>query len=211
MAQMGRPRTFDRDAAIEQAMHLFWEHGYESTSLALLKAGIGGGITAPSFYAAFASKEALFREVVQRYAATHGQVNACLWDDALSPRDAIELALRRSAAMQTERSHPKGCLLVFAASTCGPENGHMQKALAKHRARTRQGYERCVQRAVNAGELPSDTDVRAFAAVFHGFLVGLSVQARDGVSVGVLDRAITSLMVVWDHAAARSAPQLNQP
>lgn len=211
MAQMGRPRTFDRDAAIEQAMHLFWEHGYESTSLALLKAGIGGGITAPSFYAAFASKEALFREVVQRYAATHGQVSACLWDDALSPRDAIELALRRSAAMQTERSHPKGCLLVFAASTCGPENGHMQKALAKHRARTRQGYERCVQRAVNAGELPSDTDVRAFAAVFHGFLVGLSVQARDGVSVGVLDRAITSLMAVWDHAAARSAPQLNQP
>ena len=202
MAQMGRPRTFDRDLAIEQAMHLFWEYGYESTSLALLKAGIGGGITAPSFYAAFGSKEALFREVVEHYAATHGRVSACLWDDALAPRDAIELALRRSATMQTEPGHPRGCLLVFAASTCAPENDHMQKALAKQRARTREGYERCVQRAVDSGELPLDTDVRTLAAVFHGFLLGLSVQARDGVPVSVLDGAITSLMGVWDQAVA---------
>ena len=58
MAQMGRPRSFDRDAAIEQALHLFWQQGYESTSLAQLKDAIAGGITAPSFYAAFGSKEA---------------------------------------------------------------------------------------------------------------------------------------------------------
>ena len=49
MAQMGRPRTFDRDAAITQAMHLFWEHGYDSTSLSQLKANMGSGISAPSF------------------------------------------------------------------------------------------------------------------------------------------------------------------
>ena len=59
MAQMGRPRTFDRQQAVEQAMHLFWEQGYETTSLSQLKAHIGGGISAPSFYAAFGSKEAV--------------------------------------------------------------------------------------------------------------------------------------------------------
>lgn len=59
MAQMGRPRTFDRDQAVEQAMHLFWQHGYDATSLSQLKAGLGGGISAPSFYAAFGSKDAL--------------------------------------------------------------------------------------------------------------------------------------------------------
>ena len=53
MAQMGRPRTFDRNEAIRQAMTLFWQHGYESTSLAMLKSNLGNGITAPSFYAAF--------------------------------------------------------------------------------------------------------------------------------------------------------------
>ena len=86
MAQMGRPRTFDRDAAITQAMHLFWEHGYDSTSLSQLKANIGSGISAPSFYAAFGSKEALFKEVMERYLNTHGQVTASLFDLQLPAR-----------------------------------------------------------------------------------------------------------------------------
>ncbi|MFC3654132.1 TetR/AcrR family transcriptional regulator [Xanthomonas hyacinthi] len=73
MAQMGRPRNFDRSEAVERAMLLFWEHGYESTSLTRLREGIGG-ISAASFYAAFDSKEALFKEVVDRYVASYGQV-----------------------------------------------------------------------------------------------------------------------------------------
>jgi len=202
MAQIGRPRTFDRDEAVQQAMLLFWQHGYEATSLSLLKTGIGGGITAPSFYAAFGSKEALFREVVERYVATYGQVNASLWDDRLPPRQAVERALRRSARMQTERSHPKGCLLVLSASTCSPEHGAVQKLLARQRARTREGFQRCVQRAVDTGELPADTDVCAFAASFHSFLLGLSMQARDGVPGTVLDAAVTEILRSWDARAA---------
>ena len=113
MAQMGRPRTFDRDAAVDQAMHLFWEHGYQATSLSQLKAGIGGGISAPSFYAAFGSKEALFEEVVERYMSTHGRVTESLFDSTLAARDAVELTLRRSARMQCEVGHPRGCMVAL--------------------------------------------------------------------------------------------------
>ena len=108
MARMGRPRTFDRDVAITQAMHLFWQHGYDATSLSQLKASIGGGITAPSFYAAFGSKQALFSEVMERYLNTHGRVTESLFDTTLPPKDAIERTLRRSAKMQCEPDHPKG-------------------------------------------------------------------------------------------------------
>lgn len=108
MAQMGRPRTFDRDVAINQALHLFWEHGYDATSLSQLKANIGGGITAPSFYAAFGSKQALFNEVMERYLNTHGRVTDSLFDNTLPPREAIELTLRRSAKMQCEPDHQIG-------------------------------------------------------------------------------------------------------
>lgn len=206
MAQIGRPRGFDRDEAVQQAIRLFWEHGYESTTLALLKAGIGGGISAPSFYAAFGSKEALFGEVVERYVATYGQVHACLWDDSLPPRAAVEQALRRSVKMQTGRGHPRGCLLVVSAVTCAPENRAVRKLLERWRTRTREGFTRCVERAVAAGELPAGVDGGAFAALLQSFLFGLSVQARDGVPAGVLDAAVTEAMRAWDARASAPWP-----
>ena len=206
MAQMGRPRRFDRDEAIHQAMHIFWEHGYESTSLAQLKAGIGGGITAPSFYAAFGSKEELFKEVVAHYLDTHGRVEESLWDDRVPAREAIELTLRRSARMQSERGHPKGCLMVLSAAVCSPEHAHVQELLAKSRARTRKGIAACVERAVQSGELPAGTDVRALSMVFGSFLVGLSTLARDGVASAALDSAVTGVMQVWDAVAQRARP-----
>ncbi|EPB9885856.1 TetR/AcrR family transcriptional regulator [Yersinia enterocolitica] len=198
MAQMGRPRSFDRDEAIRQAMYLFWQYGYELTSLAMLKANLGNGITAPSFYAAFGSKEALFEEVVDCYAATFGQVNECLWDDSLSPRQAVELALRRSAEMQTEEGHPRGCLIALSVNTCSPGHDHIQNLLAQRRARTREGFLRCVQRAKDAGELAAETDVRALATYLHCFEVGLSTEARDGATGKELDAAVSFAMKAWD-------------
>ena len=115
-------------------MHLFWEHGYESTSLSQLKAGLG--ISAPSFYAAFASKEALFHEAVACYLASHGRVTECLWEAGLAPRAAIELALRRSAAMQCEAGHPKGCMVSLGVmSASGAGNAGVTAALSASRAR----------------------------------------------------------------------------
>lgn len=197
MAQMGRPRTFDRDAAIVQAMHLFWEHGYESTSLSQLKAGIAGGISAPSFYAAFGSKEALFREALERYLNTHGRVTESLFDSTLPARDAIELALRRSARMQCEAGHPRGCMVALGViGVCTPEQG--PTALSEARDRTRNGIQTCIARAVADGELASDTDVRALTSAFDSFLLGLSTLARDGIEHAVLDAAVGQVMKLWD-------------
>ncbi|MCU1717002.1 TetR/AcrR family transcriptional regulator [Pseudomonas sp. 5P_3.1_Bac2] len=211
MAKMGRPRTFDREAALQQAMHLFWEHGYDSTSLAMLKANIGGGISAPSFYAAFGSKEELFREVVQHYIKSHGHVADSLWDDQLAPRQAMETALRRSAQMQTECDHPAGCLMVISASACSPEHAQIQQLLAEQRALTRQAFEHCVQRAVDLGDLPSSINVSAFASLFVSFLMGLSIQTRDGVAIDVLETAISQIMLSWDSVAASAVATRTAP
>lgn len=198
MAQMGRPRSFDRDEAVRQAMYLFWQHGFESTSLALLKANLGNGITAPSFYAAFGSKEALFEEVVECYVSSYGKVNDCLWDDTLRPRDAAELALRRSAKMQTEQGHPSGCLIALSVNTCSPAHQHIGEILAAQRARTREGFLRCVMRAKGEGELADSTDARALAMSLHSFEIGLSTEARDGATAEQLDAAVSFAMKAWD-------------
>lgn len=196
MARTGRPRGFDKEAAVERAMHLFWEQGFEATSLDQLKTAMGG-ISAASFYAAFGSKERLFREVVERYLATHGTVTATLHDPAIDPRQAIETALRSSARMQTDTAHPAGCLVVQSAATCSPENRHLRSFLATQRAANRAAIRACIDRAVTSGELATDTDVQGLAAMFDGFLVGLSTQARDGVALPALDGAITQMMALW--------------
>jgi len=198
MAQMGRPRTFDRDEAVTQAMHLFWENGYDSTSLAQLKAGIGGGITAPSFYAAFGSKQALFEEVMQRYLATHGRVTDSLFDERLAPKEAVELTLRESARMQCEPGHPKGCLVALGTmSSCSDESTLIARPLAEARAKNRAGLATCIQRAVAMAQLPLATDVGGMATLFESFLIGFSTLARDGVSSTSLDAAITQVMGLW--------------
>lgn len=198
MAKMGRPRLFDREEAVRQAMYLFWQYGYESTSLALLKAHLGNGITAPSFYAAFGSKEALFEEVVDCYLSTYGQVNDCLWDNTLTPREATELALRRSAKMQTEQGHPSGCLIALSVNTCSPGHEHIRKMLEVRRTRTREGFLNCVRRAIDAGELAADTDARALAMYLHSFEIGLSTQARDGATGEELNTSVSFAMKGWD-------------
>ncbi|MCX2562310.1 TetR/AcrR family transcriptional regulator [Acetobacter farinalis] len=197
MARTGRPREFDRDKALDAAMALFWAQGYEPTSLSQLKACMGN-ISPASFYAAFGSKEALFREIVQRYLETYGQVMAPLWDETLSPREAIEQTLRGSARMQTGHAHPTGCLIVLGASNCSPENHSVQYLLAAERARTRSGISACVNRAIAQGALADTPLTETLPAVFTAFLHGMACEARDGGSAEKLEAAIESLMRLWD-------------
>lgn len=203
MARTGRPRGFDRAQAIEQAMHVFWTHGYESSSLALLKDAMGG-ISSPSFYAAFASKASLFEEVLQRYLATYGTVTAVLEDPSVPPRDAVEAALRASARMQTDPSHPPGCLLVISATTTPDDATGPQSILAQDRSFTRVGFASCIRRAVLAGELPNSIDVEGHALMLDTFIRGLTTQARDGVSSTALDAAIDCALSWWKSGARSS-------
>lgn len=200
MAKMGRPRQFDRDAALDAALRLFWAQGFEPTSLSQLKETMGG-LSNASFYGSFGSKEALFREVVTRYIATHGQATASLKDDAMPPRQAVEAALRNSARMQTALSHPPGCLIAIGASNCSLDHAAIDRFLADERRRNREGFERHVARAVESGELPPQTDVPALARLFNGFLLGMTLEVRDGVPFEELDSAITALMMLWDRPA----------
>lgn len=206
MMKTGRPRQFDRDEAVVKAMHLFWENGYDSTSLAMLKASIGKGITAPSFYAAFGSKEALFLEAVNCYLKTHAQVTESLWDAELLPRVALETALTNSAQMQYQAGHPRGCMVTLSAMfTCSAESKHILMPLEASRRRTREGIQHCITRAIRSGELPDQASTLALAVVFDSFLLGISTLARDNVPLSDVEQAIKQIMGLWDAASVPSA------
>lgn len=195
MARTGRPRGFDRDQAVIEAMHLFWQHGYQATSLADLKSAIGGGITAPSFYAAFGSKEALFHETVARYMQTHGQVAAPLWRDDLPPREALELSLRATAKMQCESGHPTGCMIALWAMNDG--DSQVLAPLVKAFRYSQRGIGHCIERGIATGGLATESGHQALCAAFGSFLIGLSALARDGASHQALDAAVSQIMRLW--------------
>lgn len=197
MVRTGRPRIFDRNEALLKAMMLFWEQGYEATSLLQLRADMGN-ISAASFYAAFESKEALFKEAVEQYMGTFGRVTESLTDLTLTPREAIETTLRRTAKMQTDSDHPNGCLIVLSASTCSSKNNHIREIVAEKRKQIRSHLHDCIQRAIDVGEIPSSIDVSMLTTVFDTFMHGISTQARDGVPFATIDRAITEVMGIWE-------------
>src|ERR1700733_15772686 len=113
--QAGRPRSFDREQALDAAMRVFWKQGYEGASLADLTAAMG--INRPSLYAAFGDKEALFRKVLDRY----NSGPAAYVCDALNQptaRRAIERLLQGAADLATGSGHRPGCLFVQGALAC---------------------------------------------------------------------------------------------
>lgn len=206
MARTGRPRNFDRDKALSCAMHLFWKHGFEGASLEQLRLAMGG-ISSASFYAAFGSKEALYRETLREYSRTHGMVVGALRDPGLSPRRRLEQALRRSAVMQTGPDHPPGCMVALSSTVCSPGSAGVQTVTAAERKANRDAIVACVRAGVDDGTLLSSTDVAGLAALYDGLLLGLSLQARDGVAPQVMDAAISQGLKAWDANCSASASQ----
>lgn len=197
MARSGRPRGFDRDAALDSAMHLFWENGYEGASLLLLRHAMGN-ISSASFYAAFGSKEALYRETLARYLDRHGSIVDALDDERLLPRARLEQALRASVAVQTDPAHPKGCMITLSATISSEANESTRALTRSERHSTRQALYRCITAGISAGDLDPTIDVPALVALYDGLVLGISIQARDGIGTDTIQAAIGYAMAAWD-------------
>ncbi|MDH2050547.1 TetR/AcrR family transcriptional regulator [Achromobacter marplatensis] len=175
----GRPREFDRDLALQQAMLAFWKQGYEGTSMADLVAATG--LASARLYAAFGSKQELFREAVARYEAGDGAFAEKALEATDGVRGAIEKLLTDAVLTYTRRGRPQGCMVVSAATNYAAENEDVMAWLTTHRKARTQGIIDRLESAVQSGELKPGTDVQALGDYYAVVLHGLSVQARDGV------------------------------
>lgn len=177
---MARPREFDRDKALAKARDVFWARGYEGTSIADL---VGLLELAPArLYAAFGSKQELFREVVDLYEATEGGFVARALADAPTAREAVERFLGEAIDIYTRRGRPLGCLVASAAISSATENDGVRKFLAERRLVQNAAIIARLRRAVAQRELPPGTSVEALGDAISALLYGLSTMARDGVA-----------------------------
>lgn len=191
---VGRPREFDPEAALDAALSVFWERGYEGTSLADLTKAMG--INKPSLYAAFGDKAQLFRKVVDRYIAQQGST----WMMALqepTARLAVQRILNIVADSLTSAQNPHGCLLVQSALTCSQESDCIKNELALRRAGSDSMLRERFARAQADGELPPGVDTAALARYFSTILRGMSVEASGGATREDLQNVIDVAMRAW--------------
>ena len=173
----GRPPAFDHDEALEKALQLFWQHGYEGTSMAELMQAMG--MNKPSIYAAFGNKEELFRKALQRY--LNGPVAYAA--EALqepTARQVVEKFLTESVMLLASQKMPKGCLLVQAALSCGQGSALIQQELTAQRQRFEGALRQRFEQARADGDLAADTDPAALARFVATVHQGISVQAASG-------------------------------
>lgn len=197
MSRRGRPALFDRAKAVESAMELFWARGYEGATLEELQAAMGG-ISPPSFYNAFGSKEALFAEVVELYVSTVAATPACALQQGKTARDGIAAMLRESLDSFSTPGKPQGCLLLSGAMNCKPANNGSWNHLRELRQGTSDMIEGRLQRAVAEGELSPETDIAAIAEFYTTVIHGLSVRAGDRASRAKLIASVECAMMAWD-------------
>jgi AcrR family transcriptional regulator len=197
MSRTGRPREFDRDAALQRAMQVFWAQGYEGTTLADLQKAMGG-ITAPSLYAAFGSKEDLFREAVELYKTVQGGPIGMALTEGLTARASVEAMLRASAKSVCGQNHPRGCMMVLAGMACAAENRGVQDFLRQQRALREKGLRQRLRRGIAEGDLPASADVDGLVSFYTSILDGMAIRARDGASRKALDDIVKYAMAAWD-------------
>lgn len=196
MHERGRPRSFDRDQALHQAMLVFWEHGYEGASLEALTNAMG--INRPSLYAAFGCKEALFREAVLLYEAGDGGVAARALSGAASAREAIETMLRANVDAYADPRTPSGCMIILAANLGTPGNAAVREFLAERRDDAQASLVRRLKRGIADGDLPKGIDTAVIATFYSTVLQGLSFQSRSGATRKSMHRTVDSAMTAWD-------------
>jgi AcrR family transcriptional regulator len=184
---MARPREFDIDEALDRALDVFWQYGYEGTSLTQLTEAMGIG--RPSLYAAFGDKRQLFERVIDRYnEGTPSDKKAAL--ELPTVREVVTAYLHLSVEGVTSSSHPHGCLVVQSATRCSPEHADVAESVAARRREGVKALQQRFERGAKEGDPTAVIDPEQLSLLVATLTEGLAVRASDGVAAGTLHQVV---------------------
>jgi len=181
----GRPPAFDRETVLAAARDVFWEHGYDGSSIADLTASMG--ITPQSLYAAFQSKADLYREALDQYRRMPRPYPGNPLREQIDTVSAFERFLINSAMIFTAPDHPKGCMISTAVLNCALENEDIAHHVSSLRQQTLDAFTARIESGIADGELRPDTNARSLARFLGAIVQGMSVQARDATSEELME------------------------
>lgn len=175
----GRPREFDEDEVLDRALGVFWEHGYEATSVADLMQATG--LAKGSLYKAFGDKRQLFLRALERY-LEGGRDD--LGDIARgdSAKASLRFWLTNIVSMATCTGVRRGCLAVNCTVELAPHDDELRDVLRRQERAVERVYARLIARGIEQGEFRSDLDPDASARWVTTIINGLQVRGKLGLT-----------------------------
>lgn len=204
---MGRHREFDVDEALDAALAVFWQKGYEGASFEDLTRATG--VARPGLYSAFGNKEALFRKALDRYDTTHMAFMRAALDEPKS-RDVVRRILEGSIEVQTLDDASRGCLGINGALACSDEAESIRQELVNRRNAAETALRVRLERARQEGDLPRSADCATLASYVATINQGMAVQAKAGASKAMLAALVEHVLAMWP-ASERDTPQAVTP
>nr|WP_318382014.1 TetR/AcrR family transcriptional regulator [uncultured Enterobacter sp.] len=192
----GRPKVFDRDAALDKAMTLFWQHGYEATSLSDLVEATGA--KAPTLYAEFTNKEGLFRAVLDRYISQFAaQHEAQLLCEEKSVEQALLDYFTAVATCYSSKDTPAGCFMINTSATLAAGSKEIAHTIKSRHAMQEQTLLQFLQQRQLRGEIPAQATLPHLAQFLSCILQGMSISAREGASFEKLMQITRTTLHLW--------------
>ena len=194
----GRPKTFDRSVALNQAMKLFWERGYIGTSFDDLIGAMG--ISPSSFYNTFGSKERLYQEAAEAYAEQSRKWFAAELEAPTDTKTAFRRLLIKGAQEITRDDQPTGCMISLACIQVPPALEPVRQMMAGYRCGAEAAMAERIQRGIKEGDVPDSTNVQALAAFYSALSRGMAILVRDGATRDRLLEIVAIGMQAWPVA-----------
>ena len=191
LERRGRPRAYDPDTALDQALGVFWTQGFAATSLDDLSAATH--MNRPSLYGAFGDKQALYRTLLDRYRADARAAMAEALDPKLSLREGLLRVYATALALYLAgQKDARGCFMIGTAVTEAVENRAVRTELAAGLREIDDAFEARLRLAQQTGELPPTANPAALAKLASAALYFLAIRSRTGEPHATLDEAATA-------------------
>jgi len=174
---MGRPREFDEEKALEAAMQLFWEKGFEATSLTDLTTRME--VQRPSIYSVFGDKKALFEAALRKYTSAHATHVRSILQSKASVQEAFRAFFEQLIAEAYEKSPSWGCLCINAMVELSPHDEKFEVLTREHQMYLAVIFQETIERGLRSGELDPATNARSLAQALILSLIGLTVFLKS--------------------------------
>lgn len=191
---MARPREFDQDKALDAAMHVFWEKGFEATSLSDLTVNMG--IQRPSIYAAFGDKKGLFEAALRKYTSSHAAHVRLSLQKHSSVREAFRTFFEDMVSQEYEKSPSTGCFCINSMVELAPHDERFELLTREHQMYLAVIFQETLERGLRAGELDAGINAKSLAQTLVISLIGLTVFLKSRPDRAVVDNFVNQILAL---------------